>query len=165
MKIRFLLVLVGLAISFALPSFAQEKNTVDPEVHQQIEALLAKADEAYNKHDAAALAAGYTEDAVFVGGGGGPEPHYVRQAIEKRIALDMASYPGSGRLIHAAAVVATLRLRKTGSRLFTLPSLPWSLPHPLAQFGNQAVGACVRAAPQDPWWPPRTVSMVRKEMD
>jgi uncharacterized protein (TIGR02246 family) len=110
MKIRFLRVLVGLAISFALPSFAQEKNTVDPEVHQQIEALLAKGDEAYNKHDAAALAAGYTEDAVFVGGGGGPEPHYGRQAIEKRIALDMASYPGEVSQSHELIQVYALGL-------------------------------------------------------
>jgi hypothetical protein len=39
MKIRFLLALVGLAISFALPGFAQQKDTVDPEVRQQIEAF------------------------------------------------------------------------------------------------------------------------------
>jgi len=41
----------------------------------------------------AALAAGFTEDAVFVGGGV-PGPHSGRQAIEQRIALDMASSPG-----------------------------------------------------------------------
>ena len=39
---------MGLAISFALPTFAQEKNKVDPEVRQQIEAVLMKFDEAYN---------------------------------------------------------------------------------------------------------------------
>ena len=95
MKMRYLLLpLAGLVSTYALPTFGQERNAVDPEVRQQIEALLVKGDEAYNKHDAAALAAGYTEDAVFVGGGGGPEPHYGCQAIEKRIALDMASYPG-----------------------------------------------------------------------
>jgi hypothetical protein len=32
MKIRLLLALVGLAIGFALPTFAQEKNAVAPEV-------------------------------------------------------------------------------------------------------------------------------------
>jgi hypothetical protein len=32
MKIRFLLTLLGLAISFALPGFAQQKDTADPRV-------------------------------------------------------------------------------------------------------------------------------------
>ncbi len=94
MRSIVIIAIVGLAMGFGLPSIAQDKNTVDPQVRQQIEALLVKDDDAYNKHDAAALAAGYTEDAVFVGGGGGPDPHYGHQAIEKRIALDMASFPG-----------------------------------------------------------------------
>jgi hypothetical protein len=34
----YLLALAGLAISFAVPVLAQEQNTVDPEVRQQIEA-------------------------------------------------------------------------------------------------------------------------------
>jgi len=93
MKIRLVSALVGLAISFALPCIAQDKNTVDPQVRQEIDALLIKCDEAYNKRDAAALAARYMEDAVFVGGGA-PGPHYGRQAIEQRRALDMASFPG-----------------------------------------------------------------------
>ena len=33
MKIRFLFALVGLAIGFALPTFAQQKETVDPQLH------------------------------------------------------------------------------------------------------------------------------------
>jgi hypothetical protein len=33
-----ILTLVGLAISFAMPALAQQQNTVDPEVRQQIEA-------------------------------------------------------------------------------------------------------------------------------
>jgi uncharacterized protein (TIGR02246 family) len=110
MKIRLLLTLAGLAIRFTVPTFAQQQSAVDPEVRQQIEALLVKGDEAYNKHDAAALAAGYTEDAVFVGGGGGPEPHYGRQAIEKRIALDMASYPGEVSQSHELIQVYALGL-------------------------------------------------------
>jgi hypothetical protein len=36
MKTRLLVPLVGLAISFAFPNFAQEQNAVDPEVRQQI---------------------------------------------------------------------------------------------------------------------------------
>ena len=44
MKIPLLLVLVGLAISFALPTFAQEQNSVDPQAVQQRDLLgVAKA--------------------------------------------------------------------------------------------------------------------------
>jgi hypothetical protein len=46
MKIRSVVALAGLTISFALPTFAQEQNTVDPEVRQQIEAVLAKYEDA-----------------------------------------------------------------------------------------------------------------------
>ncbi len=60
MEIRLLLTLVGLAIGFILPTFAQEKNTVDPQVRQQIEAVFMKFQEAYKKHDAAAMAALHT---------------------------------------------------------------------------------------------------------
>jgi hypothetical protein len=49
-----------------VPAFAQEKDAVDPEVYQQIEAALNQYDEAYNKHDAAAIAALLTQDAVEV---------------------------------------------------------------------------------------------------
>ena len=95
MKIRSLVTLVGLAISFALPTFAQQKDTADPRIVQQRDLLgVAKAldefgelhralDEAYNKNDAAAVAALFTEDALLV------EPDGMfsgRQAIEKRYA-------------------------------------------------------------------------------
>src|SRR5271166_5261987 len=66
MKIRLVVALAGFAISFAVPTFAQGQNTVDPEVRQQIEAVSMKFVEAYNKYDAAALAALFTEDAVEV---------------------------------------------------------------------------------------------------
>ena len=46
MKIRLLLTLAGLAISFALPAFAQQTNTPDPQVRQQYVALAKKFDEA-----------------------------------------------------------------------------------------------------------------------
>jgi hypothetical protein len=42
MKVRLLLTLAALTIGFAAPSFAQGKDTVDPEVRQQIEAALTK---------------------------------------------------------------------------------------------------------------------------
>ena len=95
MKIRSVMTLVGLAISFALPTFAQQKDTADPRIVQQRDLLgVPKAldefgelhqelDEAYNKNDAAAVAALFTEDALLV------EPDGMfsgRQAIEKRYA-------------------------------------------------------------------------------
>jgi hypothetical protein len=70
MKIRFLLALLGLAISFALPTFAQEKEEANafpfrpvlagPQLVQQVEAINLKFDEAFNKHDVAAVGALYT---------------------------------------------------------------------------------------------------------
>src|SRR5246127_655429 len=66
MKIRLIVALVGLAISFAWPTLAQEQNTVDPEVRQQLEAVNMKLVEAQNKGDAAAIAALFTQDAVQV---------------------------------------------------------------------------------------------------
>ena len=93
MKIR-LLALVGLAISFALPIFAQEQSAVDPEVRQQIEAAVKKHEEAYNKYDAAAYAALYTPDAIEVlswqSEGGATVG---QQAIEKMAAAEFASFP------------------------------------------------------------------------
>jgi uncharacterized protein (TIGR02246 family) len=67
MSTRLLLALLGSAISFALPTFAQQKDTVDPKVDQQIRALAQKYDEAFNKNDATALGALFSEDAVFSG--------------------------------------------------------------------------------------------------
>jgi hypothetical protein len=55
MKMRLLLIIAGLVIGFAVPALAQEQNTVDPEVRQQIEALFKKLDDAYNKNDLAAI--------------------------------------------------------------------------------------------------------------
>ena len=39
MKIRSVVTLVGLAISFALPTFAQQKDTADPRIVQQRDLL------------------------------------------------------------------------------------------------------------------------------
>jgi len=80
MKIRLLVALVGLAIDFALPTFAQQKDTVDPKIGEQLSALSRKTDEAYNNGDAAALAKLYTEDALLLTNTG---PIYGREAIEK----------------------------------------------------------------------------------
>jgi uncharacterized protein (TIGR02246 family) len=64
MKTPLLFALVGLAISFALPTFAQQ--TVDPQIAQQIRELMKKWDEAFNRSAPGALAALYTDDAVRV---------------------------------------------------------------------------------------------------
>ena len=98
MKIRLLLALVGLAISFALPAFAQQKDTVDPQLRQQLDALAKKYDEAVNNNDAAAVAAGFTEDAVFVTDTG---PVYGREAIEKWYADDFQKWHLSNYIIKA----------------------------------------------------------------
>jgi hypothetical protein len=62
--------LVGLAIGFALPTYAQQKDVADPQTTQKMLARLKAFDKALNNHDAAALAAFYTRDAVFVTTGG-----------------------------------------------------------------------------------------------
>ena len=74
---------IGLAIGFALPTFAQQKNTSDPQLRQAVDVLTRKTDAAYNNGDAAAMAALYTEDAVLVTDAG---PIYGREAIEKHYA-------------------------------------------------------------------------------
>ncbi len=114
MKIRSLLAVVGLAISFALPTFAQQKETVDPQIIEQLNAVSKKYEEADNNNDAAALAALFTEDAVFVTDKG---PVYGRQAIEKWYANDFQQWhhsnhmrkkdPNSPRIIGTADIVAS----------------------------------------------------------
>ncbi len=92
MKIPLVITLVGLAVSLALPTIAQEQNAVDPEVRQQIEAVHMKLVEAQNKGDAAAIAALFTQDAVQVWYGvseGGLASG--QQAIEKRYRVEFAA--------------------------------------------------------------------------
>ena len=56
MKMTLIFALAGLAIGFAVPTLAQEKDAVDPQTRQQLEAIDKIFDEAYNKNDAAAVA-------------------------------------------------------------------------------------------------------------
>jgi hypothetical protein len=63
-KIYLVVALGGLAISFVLPAFAQEKDKVDRKIEQQIRLLAANYDAAINKHDPAAVAALYAQNAV-----------------------------------------------------------------------------------------------------
>jgi uncharacterized protein (TIGR02246 family) len=107
MKTRFLLILAGLAFPFAAPVLAQEQNTVDPEVRQQIEALLMKYEEAYNKSDAAGTASLYSQDGIAVlsweSAGGAT---FGQQAIEKKAAAEFASSPAkqSFKLVQVYAI-------------------------------------------------------------
>ena len=113
MKMR-LVALLGLAVSFALPTLAQQKETVDPQIIEQLNAVSKKYDEADNNNDAAALAALFTEDAVFVTDKG---PVYGRQAIEKWFANDFQEWhhsnhigkrdPDSPRIIGTADNIAS----------------------------------------------------------
>ena len=80
MRIRPLFALVGLAMSFALPAFAQQTNAPDPQLREQFLALAKKVDEAWNSNDVAALASLYMDDAIIVRDTG---PVYGREAIEK----------------------------------------------------------------------------------
>ena len=90
---RSLLALISLVISFAVPAFAQQKDTADPQTVQQRDLLgdakalgefgelSLKLDEAINKNDAAAVAAFFTEDALLVA----PDGMFSgRRDIEKR---------------------------------------------------------------------------------
>jgi uncharacterized protein (TIGR02246 family) len=84
MKMRLVVALAGFAISFTAPAFAQQKDTVDPKIAQQIRELANKYVEAYNRQDPVSVAALYAEDGVNV------TPHngtfHGRQAIEKNYA-------------------------------------------------------------------------------
>jgi len=84
MKIRLFLALVGLAIGFVVPTFAQQTNTPDPQLRDALAALNKKMDDGFVNNDAAALAALYAKDAVIVDHVTGPI--YGREAVEKHFA-------------------------------------------------------------------------------
>ena len=88
MKKCLVVPLVGLAISFALPTFAQQTNTPDPQLRQKLVDVIAKHADAINKSDAAAAAACFTQDAVYVTNRG---PVNGREAIEKWYAIVLAT--------------------------------------------------------------------------
>jgi uncharacterized protein (TIGR02246 family) len=69
-----------LASGLTAPTFAQQKDTADPQIAEEIRVFTSNFDAAFNKNDAAAVAAFYKEDAVW------KTPHGTftgRQAIEK----------------------------------------------------------------------------------
>ena len=102
MKIRSVVAIIGLAISFALPTFAQQKDAVDPRIAQQRDligdakaldefgVLATKQSEAFTEKDAAAVAALFTEDGVLVAQDG---MFCGRQAIERRYTDTFQRWP------------------------------------------------------------------------
>jgi hypothetical protein len=111
MKIRLVVALVGLAMSIALPTFAQQQSTVDPEVRQGIEAVLTRFGEAFNKRDAAAMAALYTQEAVQLWTWMPIEEAVAsgRRAIEKRYEVMLSSSPGTftGQIVEVYVMATT----------------------------------------------------------
>ncbi|MBV8968235.1 MAG: SgcJ/EcaC family oxidoreductase [Verrucomicrobia bacterium] len=82
MKKCLLVPLIGLAISFALPTYAQQKDLADPQTTQKILALAKAFDEAHSDNDATAVATLFTRDAVLVTTDDSG-PIIGRQAIQK----------------------------------------------------------------------------------
>jgi hypothetical protein len=68
MKTRLLVPgpLVGLAITFALPTYAQQKDVADPRTTEKILAICKAIEEAVDNNDRAARAAPFTRDAILV---------------------------------------------------------------------------------------------------
>jgi uncharacterized protein (TIGR02246 family) len=109
-------IFVGLAITFTALVFAQQKDTLDPKIEQQIRALTSKYDNAINRHDAAAVAALYTQDGIS---GTSGMPHFGnfhgRQAIEKGYAQFLQSYRMNNHITSVDRVSAVgNEIRSTG---------------------------------------------------
>ena len=79
MKLPLLVAILGLAISFALPTYAQQTNTPDPKLRERFISRFKVFTDALHKGDAAAAAANFTKDAVLVTPYG---PVFGRSAIQ-----------------------------------------------------------------------------------
>ena len=66
MKIRSAIALLGLAISLALPTFAQQTNAPDPQTSEKILAIGKAYEKEVNKNDAGGISDLFTEDAVLL---------------------------------------------------------------------------------------------------
>jgi uncharacterized protein (TIGR02246 family) len=77
---RLLLTVAGMVAGLVLPAMAQQTNTVDPQTTHKLHTTSKAYDEAVSNNDLAAIAALFTEDAVFVSDGG---PIHGRAAIEQ----------------------------------------------------------------------------------
>jgi ketosteroid isomerase-like protein len=108
MKIPLAVALLGSAMCLSVPTLAQEQKAIDAEVRKQIEAVLTEFRDAYNKHDAAAVAALYTPDAVEFRSWRGLLSG--QEAIRSRFAFDFDSSDGT-------MVTELLQLRPVGSAI------------------------------------------------
>jgi uncharacterized protein (TIGR02246 family) len=123
MKIRCVVALVGLTISFAQPAFAQQNDKVDAETAQQVRALASNYDVAFNRQDAITVAGLYAADAVFNTPGG---TFHGRQAIEELYAKHYFGEAHSKNVVTVVneAIAAGNEIRATGtwSDTFEAPS-------------------------------------------
>ena len=114
MKIRFAIALAGLAIGFAPPVFAQQKDGVDAETAQQVRGLASSYDAAFNKQDAMTIAGLYAENAVF----NTPEgTFHGRRAIEELYAKHYFGEAHSKNVVTVVneAIAAGNEVRATGT--------------------------------------------------
>jgi hypothetical protein len=112
MNTRLLLALSGFVIGFVSPTFAQQ--TVDPKVEQQIRVLAAKYDEAFNRNDATALGALFSEDAVLSGLHGRFKS---RQAIENFHSQQVRAYAPVDRDEREQAMLHLVPLAGAGRKV------------------------------------------------
>jgi ketosteroid isomerase-like protein len=94
MKICLIVALAGFAISFALPTFAQQTDTPDPQLRQKLVDAIKKHTDALDKNDATAIAADFTENGILVTPNG---TFFGREAIEKKNAEDFKQGFRSGK--------------------------------------------------------------------
>jgi hypothetical protein len=94
MKKPLVVAFVVSAIGLSVPTLAQQQKAVDAEVRKQIEAVFTEFQDAYNKHDAAAIAALYSPDAVELRSWRGLLSG--QEAIRRIFAFDFAS--GGGKM-------------------------------------------------------------------
>ena len=66
MKKSRIVAILGMAITFALPSFAQQSDVADFQTTKSFFKSFGAYDQAFNDNDAAAIAAYYTRNAVLV---------------------------------------------------------------------------------------------------
>lgn len=83
---HFILVLLGITLGLLLQGCAHQDRS------QELKQLVMKFQQAYDSHDAAALAQLYTEDAVYVVSGE-PEPLRGRKAIEGNCVVFFRAFP------------------------------------------------------------------------
>jgi ketosteroid isomerase-like protein len=104
MKILLLVALAGSAMGLSMPTLAQRQKTINPEVRKQIEAVSTQFQDAYNRHDPAAVSALYSPDAVELRSWRGLLSG--QDAIARMFAFDFASSGGKMaiELVHLCPV-------------------------------------------------------------